>query len=441
MRDVIPLADRVACSLNLTAASGLPSRRTRGLAAGEATNVRRTDSRPDSFRRHPLSTIIAIVMSTAKRHHYLPESYMRRFALKDRVWVYDTVRRCVRRDSPHNVAVESEFYTLWTQLGSKDRIAEERLAELDDVGPRAIEKLEIAQEFMGSDRWAIAYFIAFAQTRGPSFRRARREVADQKARIAVRRQSEQIQQAMRRFADERGVVDLAKLARDYDASVLPDRQTEMAIMVDAAVHLAPHYYEMAWQVGRNVSRTDFITSDRPIATFPPDNWAGPYGSLTPEATNVFPLSGRTALFFGHKGDPSIIGDFDVRDEWIPTINSKIAARAERYVVARHERAAREAASLLADRIADKMVVVELYDPVGNRNLEIELDIRSDVQFPFVAMFDGACPQCRHVDRLRVLLIDPSTPQDSNAYSQWLDGSCAGCGVSRRVAAPKLRSAW
>jgi hypothetical protein len=91
-------------------------------------------------------------MVKPKRHHYLPESYMRRFALNDRLWVYDRARDRIRRDSPHNVAVESEFYTQWSELGTKDRLTEERLADLDSEGPKALDKLEARKKLSSDDR-------------------------------------------------------------------------------------------------------------------------------------------------------------------------------------------------------------------------------------------------------------------------------------------------
>jgi hypothetical protein len=377
-----------------------------------------------------------------KRHHYLPESYMRRFAVDDRIWVYDRQRDKVRRDTPHNVAVESEFYTTWTSLGSKETITEERLAELDHAGPIAFDKLERGKRLDRHERYDVAFFLAFAETRGPSSRRALREIDKQTGRIAARRSARHVENAVRRSTDDVRVADLSRMTNDYDTPVVTDRDQEIAIMVETAFELAAKFDQMAWMVGRNVSRTDFITSDRPIAVLPPTGWTGPYGCLMPGVTNIFPLSGRNCLLFGGYDPTGALAIMPMNDDKIDEINRAIARHGDQCVIARHERAVRTCATELRDLPRERMSILELYDAVQDRSFIASYCARPDLIYPFTVKLSGPCPKCQTITHFAVVVHDSSeSGGEEGEYTRWLDGNCAKCGVPRRVASPNLEPVW
>jgi hypothetical protein len=109
----------------------------------------------------------------AKRHHLVPESYMRRFSFDGRrIHVFDRKTGRFRIDVPANVAVESEFNTIISKSGEKRRYTEGRLAEVDDAGLRCADKLERGEQLTREDRWAMAFFVGFAETRGRAYRDA-----------------------------------------------------------------------------------------------------------------------------------------------------------------------------------------------------------------------------------------------------------------------------
>jgi hypothetical protein len=231
------------------------------------------------------------------------------------------------------------------------------------------------------------------------------------------------------------------MLREHEVGFVADRKTEIDVMVTVALDLAQLYYSMAWRVGQNMSRLDFIASDRPVAVMPPEGWTGPYGSLMRGATNFFPMSGRTCLIFGDSDPTATIGYIPLGNDEIPEINQRIILRAEKYVITKHERAAKAAAAELAGKRADAMHLLELYDVSGHRSLMISLSDRSDVSYPFEFAFAGKCPKCDSVDYLNIRLLKANTPEDAHAYTQWLDGACSGCGAKRREATPTLSLPW
>lgn len=107
----------------------------------------------------------------AKRHHHIPASYMRRFSPdRKHVFAFDRVTQRTRRDIPENVAVEGEFNTVVTYEGKKERWAEAVLGELDGLAKPLLDKLERREALSREERWYVAFFVGFADTRGGGFR-------------------------------------------------------------------------------------------------------------------------------------------------------------------------------------------------------------------------------------------------------------------------------
>src|SRR5215212_50316 len=105
--------------------------------------------------------------TSAKRHHLIPESYMRRFSFDGRrIHVFDSATGKLRTDVPKNVAVESEFNSILRKSGEKDRTVEARLADIDDAGGRAFDKLEQREPLTREERWHVSFFVGFADARG-----------------------------------------------------------------------------------------------------------------------------------------------------------------------------------------------------------------------------------------------------------------------------------
>jgi hypothetical protein len=376
-------------------------------------------------------------MTKPKRHHYMPESYMARFALNERVWLFDRKLGHIRRDSPHNVAVETDFYTVWSEVDGKDPFAEARLAELDDAGKKALDKLEERKALKLEERWFISFFIGFFDTRGQSFRRTVRDLADELSKIEARRTAERIEERARAISPEFKKGQLQELFAANDALSVPDRQLEIGSMIGFGFEFARHICWMDWVLAENESKIDFITSDRPIAVMPPEGWGGPYGSLMPRAINAFPVSGRACLLFGNQDEKRRVNYISVGEAVVKRVNDAIALRSERFVVAKHEHAVRGAAALIEARLKEQMTIIELYDQVGHRSLLISFRVREGMQSPFVARFSSRCARCNNRGQLGIELQDEHTPADPGAYTRWLDEECAGCGERRRITGSHL----
>jgi hypothetical protein len=79
-------------------------------------------------------------MSTAIRHHYLSQFYLRGFQHEDRNWVYDRATNKLREDVPKNIAVISKLYTVENVEGIVSTEIESTFARIENVAVSIIKK-------------------------------------------------------------------------------------------------------------------------------------------------------------------------------------------------------------------------------------------------------------------------------------------------------------
>ena len=109
---------------------------------------------------------------TAKRHHYVPQFYLRYFASDagqktPTFWVYDKAGGEPRQQPPVNTAVEGHFYSFETEEGRDDRI-EEALARLEAAAKPILDHwLSAGVRPEREEISEIGGFLAFMHTRVP----------------------------------------------------------------------------------------------------------------------------------------------------------------------------------------------------------------------------------------------------------------------------------
>jgi len=73
-------------------------------------------------------------MAEPRRHHYVPQFYLRRFSdERELFWVWDKTTDRVFRSSPSSIAVEGDFYKIhdFVPLGHDPYLMEKQLAGID----------------------------------------------------------------------------------------------------------------------------------------------------------------------------------------------------------------------------------------------------------------------------------------------------------------------
>lgn len=268
----------------------------------------------------------------AKLHHQIPQAYILRFSFDDRrVHVFDRITGRFRCDGVRSVAAESEFYTLTTIEGEKERWAEGRLAQIDE-GVRIFDKLERREGLTREERWHIAFFAGFAESRSAGFRQEQRE-RDARAEFP------EDEALTRRFEDAFcamsgvwvGFDAIEDMARQEMAHI--DRGLDdLTAMASAGMQLAGDWFSTEWLVGFAPAGSAFVTSDRPLALLRPEGGFAD-DPFDENVIKVLPLSPRAALFIGGQPDEPSVGSADIPAEVVRLVNASLARRATRNVIA------------------------------------------------------------------------------------------------------------
>src|SRR5260370_31640805 len=80
---------------------------------------------------------------TSKRHHYLPQFYLRRFTADDGfLCLFDREIKEFRKQQPVNTALEKDFYTVTDGDGTKSDRLELMFSGLEGVASNVIERLD-----------------------------------------------------------------------------------------------------------------------------------------------------------------------------------------------------------------------------------------------------------------------------------------------------------
>jgi hypothetical protein len=211
-------------------------------------------------------------VSGHKRHHQVPEFYLRRFASGGQV----SVRR---RDGvafdadPVNVAVESGFYDVPDGRGGKSKRVEHLLADVEALAKGAMEAIDRSHRppAPGSnEREVLALFIALQMTRTTQHREEAlfpRRVFDWAAGRTLTHQllAEYLEREHLGYKPREKEVEAALVVVTKFLEEPGDLTPEFAVeMMFTSVHdLVPRILALSWTVEID-PRREFLTSDMPV---------------------------------------------------------------------------------------------------------------------------------------------------------------------------------
>ncbi len=113
-----------------------------------------------------------MTQQSAIRHHFVPVSYLRRFADEsDRLWMYRPHDPAPRQVGVRDVAVERYLYSPSTSSPASVSVLETALADyVDGPSVAAIDALIAGQPLGAEERERLAVFLAVLEMRGPAAR-------------------------------------------------------------------------------------------------------------------------------------------------------------------------------------------------------------------------------------------------------------------------------
>lgn len=290
-------------------------------------------------------------MTDPKRHHYVPQFYLKNFADEsERVWVYDRATKEYRHQKTDQVAVIGHYYRIEKKDGTLSAEIERYLAdEVEGPAATAMSKLERGEGITERERSDIAVFVALQMTRVPDFEKRVMEMQEKKYRKINKMLFPTLEETKRKI--EESMDELKTMgATDVDAQQMYEfihkdeygieipRQNNIRMMLEMASRAAPHFLHMDWLLMRAAKGGAFITSDNPFTIIPPQDHAANsflgVGLLTPGAKKGIPISPRATLFML---DPGVrYGENTAPRDKLRIFNSYFTQTSDRFIFARDE---------------------------------------------------------------------------------------------------------
>lgn len=255
-----------------------------------------------------------IASGDPRRHHYLPQFLLRRFADgRDQVAIVRLAHPTAPRvTNIKNAAIIRDLYlTVNDEVG--ETVAVERvLAEADGEAARIIQEMLEAGKFpQGEDRAHLSIWLGFLHTRGPFFRRQMEAMADQVTKLGLSLMSEpdaaraELRRMEAREPTEDEVSELMELAGNLDrVEIAPHQNTLVSQMLelgrDLGLTMLDRYYAVV-----TLTELGLALPDRPIFLYQrPENRHPLAGVGFGTADEIWvPLARRTLLVL--HSDPSI----------------------------------------------------------------------------------------------------------------------------------------
>jgi Protein of unknown function (DUF4238) len=285
-----------------------------------------------------------------RRHHYVPELYLKRFAARSRPDGAPLVHRIEAKAGPvsgrvigvRDAAVEKDFYKVDADDPRRAYEAERILGVFETTAGYAFANFDRlgAGHFPDRiDRENLSLFMALqfvrAHDTGDFQERMYTQVSRMTMRVAASTpgyvRSYLIEQG-EDASDEAVAKVTAAFMKGADVmSVIPHRNETVEAILRLPTELMPYFFHRRWLIA--CSTVPFLTTDRPVVLLEQrgahEPWRG-VGAGTAE-TIVFVLDRYRALLMRHpeSANPEAVIDVDAR--FVRRLNTVVANRARRWI--------------------------------------------------------------------------------------------------------------
>lgn len=284
-------------------------------------------------------------MSIPRAHHYLPQFYLKGFSRGDHLWIYDRYKKEFREQTPKNLAVANDYYTVTDANGNKNTDIEKFFSVIEGKASPVIRKVAKRNLITDEERDILASLVASFFVRVPDFEKSTDEYNDKMLRQMSKfmycneKHTKIIMDNYERDTGEKLDISPAELmhfVHEDKYSIKVDRAFHLRIMFDCGKVTAHLLRQMDWVFIYAPKGSSFITTDNPFTLIPPAEYNEFFGVgvLTKGATKFVPLSQDVAVLIRDVGN-KIEGGYPNRN-LVKTLNYRIAANSDRFVIARDE---------------------------------------------------------------------------------------------------------
>ncbi len=283
-------------------------------------------------------------MSIPKRHHYLPQFYLRGFCPAGDLWMYDREKGEIRRRNPKTVAVQKGFYAVRGPEGELDYAeVEKRLGVVETQAAPVIRKLDAGGALELKERYALAMFVALLKYRTTAFERQSAELQEvlsdsEAAKEMLAPSVEGVKTVLKQMGyGDAGLQEMAQRiydhVREHGIEHRPGPNTRLDQILQGAYEVGTQLVLGPLTVALAPEGSGFNTSDDPFALVAragaqdPRAWEGTE-VVPPGYEGWIPLSWRCLLIAGHEELGGRYIRFDESD--VEAANVMMAAQCERF---------------------------------------------------------------------------------------------------------------
>lgn len=282
----------------------------------------------------------------ARRHHYVPQFYLRGFCTEPdhpRLFVVDTEKRTPFYTNPANVAVELDFHTIESPTQPPD-IVESKLAELEGGISLGLARIREQRSLQSEEDRALLFtFIALLLIKNPGMRN---RISDAVGKAEMYRSqmmasNPKVWQREMERAKQEGTIEA-----DADTETLRELVLKGAFKIGLSVpgHLSLEFSLLPeiitlvaarkWLLfcARN-NETGFVTSDNPVTLTWFDQEAAQYppGLGLRKTQLIFPISNELAAIGTFEYDARLI---EADEDFVAKINGNTILLRNRQIYAR-----------------------------------------------------------------------------------------------------------
>jgi hypothetical protein len=313
-------------------------------------------------------------MSNPKRHHYLPDFFLRGFGDGERLAVFDLEKNECRIQSTRNIAVIGHYYSFEWEDGTRDDGIEKMLSRIEGRAKPVIERLDKRLNINNEDRVNLAYFLAFLIVRTPRHEKSCADVTDIGMKHLTKsffptpaavysyfkNTSEEMTQEQARFFHD--------FVHEERYIVKPSRNAAIVETIDRAQEITPHIMLMDWLVVHTLEDKPFVLSDAPLGFIIDEKDLGTgepvLGLLSDRVVKVVPLSTTSCLLMVSVAPKAKLVHLDIADKEVDQLNTAVIQESERIIVGKDEKSVTEAIqkASLTRRGGSKMRLDEIPHP-------------------------------------------------------------------------------
>jgi hypothetical protein len=253
----------------------------------------------------PSFEVDVIKMEKPRRQHYIPQSYLNRFAAtKGQLVVFDFFNERKFVTSPQNVAHIRDFYYADVNDAANANIVESYFSKIEGPAKCIIDEFVKTMKPPNKKDWnVLSEFIAGMYVRIPHFRFQYLEIAESFLRVLGKkaRANQKFNESLQSSKTTKPPEDLS----DYGVAI---HQNEYVLtMLKLIPNITTVISQMTPSLLISYGTSKFITSDNPVILFDPK--PKPYlgsGWLTETIEVYFPLSPLTCLVLRQKGNYEVL---------------------------------------------------------------------------------------------------------------------------------------